>query len=136
MTKEELKSYKAYKYEIKSIEDSILELQTTMENVSSKPVTDEPMNHNAFLVDKQSELVLKKIELEDRLLIARANLIDIHEKIETAIEQVHDPMERTVLRMRYIEGLRWEEICIRIDYEWRQTHKIHNRALISISHIN
>lgn len=135
MTKEELKRYNAYKLEIRSIEDSILELQTVLENVSSKPITDEQTNHNAFLVDKQSDLVLKKLELEDKLMIARANLIESHEQIEGAIEKLNEPIERTVLRMRYINCMKWEEICVNIDFEWAQMHRIHKEALKNIAKI-
>ena len=135
VTKKELKMYKVYKLEIRSIEDSILELQTVLENVSSKPITDEQTNHNAFIVDKQSDLVLKKLELEDKLMIARANLIESHEQIEGAIEKLNEPIERTVLRMRYINDMKWEEICVHIDYEWAQMHRIHNKALKNMSRI-
>lgn len=136
MTKEELKKYKVYKLEIQSISDSILELQATLENVAAKPITDDPMNHNAFLVDKQSELVLKKIDLEEKLISKRQELIKAHEDIEDAIEQLNSPIERTILRMRYIEGLKWEEICVRIDYGWDNTHTLHRMALKNISKIN
>lgn len=135
MTKEELKRYNVYKLEIRSIEDSILELKTELENVSSKPITDDLINHNAFLTDRQSDLVLKKIALEDKLMTLRARLIETHEQIEGAIESLQEPIERTVLRMRYINGMKWEEICVSIDYEWAQMHRIHNEALKNISKI-
>lgn len=136
MTKDELKRYRIYELEIESIKDSILELQTTLESVAAKPITDNLMNHNAFLVDKQSELILKKMDLEDNLMVHMKQLIEWHEAIEHAIEQIDDPLERAVLRMRYIDDMKWEEICVKIGYEWNKTHKVHRNALKSISKIN
>lgn len=51
------------------------------------------------------------------------------------IEMAFDTLsytERTLMRLRYIEGLSWQAICGRIGYSWQQTHRIHARALIKI----
>ena len=40
-----------------------------------------------------------------------------------------DPIERMILRHRYIEGMSWEKISVARNYSWRQTHNIHARAL-------
>ena len=48
--------------------------------------------------------------------------------IEKAIEGLN-PTTRMLLRYRYIEGLTWEEVCVRLSYSWRQTHRLHARAL-------
>ena len=52
-------------------------------------------------------------------------------EVENAIEML-DPTERTLMRLRYIDGLSWQAICLRISYSWQQTHRIHARALIKI----
>lgn len=52
-------------------------------------------------------------------------------RIEQAIETL-DSTERTLMRLRYIDGLSWQAIALRISYSWQQTHRIHARALIKI----
>lgn len=47
---------------------------------------------------------------------------------EEALERLGD-MERKVMRLRYFEGMKWEDICTAINYSWRQTHNYHSRAL-------
>lgn len=54
--------------------------------------------------------------------------------VEKAIETL-SPTERTLMRLRYIEGLSWQAICGRINYSWQQTHRIHSRALIKIKEL-
>lgn len=48
--------------------------------------------------------------------------------IEQAIAQL-SPVERQLIRLRYLDGLEWHRVCSRIHYEWRQTHRIHANAL-------
>lgn len=54
------------------------------------------------------------------------------EKAQLAIEvliDILDPVERKLMRHRYIDGLTWEKVCVEMSYSWRQTHNIHARAL-------
>ena len=52
-------------------------------------------------------------------------------RIEMAFDTLNYT-ERTLMRLRYIEGLSWQAICGRINYSWQQTHRIHARALVKI----
>jgi RNA polymerase sigma factor (sigma-70 family) len=49
-------------------------------------------------------------------------------EIEDAIE-VLEPRERTLIRLHYAQGLTWEEVCVAMNYSWRQIHRIHAKAL-------
>lgn len=55
--------------------------------------------------------------------------IRIRREITQKIEQMQDETEKTVLRLRYIHWLRWEQIAERMGYGWAQVHRIHGRAL-------
>ncbi len=55
--------------------------------------------------------------------------ISIRREITQKIEQMQDETEKTVLRLRYIHWLRWEQIAERMGYGWTQVHRIHGRAL-------
>lgn len=50
------------------------------------------------------------------------------ERIEDLIDDL-EPIERRVARLHYVEGLKWEDVCEKINYSWRQTHRIHGRLL-------
>ena len=52
--------------------------------------------------------------------------------IEDMIDSLNDPMERTLMRLRYIECLEWKNIYMEIDYSRTQTYKIHKRILEKI----
>lgn len=73
----------------------------------------------AVLLDGQIEL-LKKERLEK---------VRLYSEIESKIRQMEDEDEQRVLRLRYIKGLKWEEVAVEIDYSWKQIHRIHSNAL-------
>ena len=49
-----------------------------------------------------------------------------------AIQSVGDSKLRTLLRLRYIDGLTFEEISVRMHYSWRQIIRMHGTALYEI----
>ena len=61
-----------------------------------------------------------------------AELVEAQVRIETALSKL-TPVERSLIRFRYFDGLEWHQVCHRIHYEWRQTHRIHARALDKLS---
>ncbi len=57
------------------------------------------------------------------------DIITERTRIEDLIDMLEDPLERAVMRYKYIDRLKWEEVCVKINYEWSQTHRIHRSAL-------
>lgn len=72
--------------------------------------------------------VSQHITLQERYRAKLAELAAAQSAIEDMIETL-EPMHRTLMRHRYIEGLTWEEVCVAIGYSWRQCHNIHAKAL-------
>lgn len=55
--------------------------------------------------------------------------VRLRERIEKDISRLKDEDEKAVLRYRYIQGLKWEDVCDRIGFSWKHTHRIHSNAL-------
>ena len=79
---------------------------------------------------------------EDAVAIADSTrlLDELVKEIDTAlaqvlmaINQVDDEKLRTVLTLRYVEGLSWEKIQHKISYERAQVMRLHGRALAQVS---
>ena len=77
------------------------------------------LSEYAALMDEQIR-ILK----EERLNKARR-----YTKITNAIKALDNENEQDVLWYRYIKGLKWEEVCVKIGYSWQHTHRIHSNAL-------
>lgn len=54
------------------------------------------------------------------------------QSIENIIEGL-DEKEKLLMRYRYINGLKWETICYKMDYKWRHIHNIHSSILRKLS---
>lgn len=65
------------------------------------------------------------IELKEQM----ENRIKIRREITEKIEAMQDETEKTVLRLRYIHWMRWEQIADRMGYSIRNITKIHGKAL-------
>lgn len=76
-----------------------------------------------------SGYIAKVDELLDELKESLYIRIDLRKEIIRKIESMSEETEKIVLRYRYIQLLKWEEIAIRMSYSWKQIHRIHGSAL-------
>ena len=64
-------------------------------------------------------------DLEPQILQREA----VRREIEAAIEKVPDGAQRVLLEYRYLAGLTWEEIAVRMHYSYQWVCILHGRAL-------
>lgn len=124
--KEYLKSYGRIKKEIESIEASIQELRAS-KMAPGLILDDMPHSHNP---SDLSDYAASLDELERELIDKKWEALSLHAEIEGNIIEVPDELERSLLRYRYIAGMKWEEICVKMGYSWKQVHRIHSSALV------
>ena len=68
-------------------------------------------------------------ELDQKLREQMYKKIQLRAEITEKIDAMPDETESLLLRLRYIHGLKWEEVAVKMDYSWRAVHKIHSKAL-------
>ena len=128
MTKERLRQYQQLKIEKERLEEKLTEFESTMNSPRIQKLDGMPHGQpqGGSLMDMlvEQHLTLKNM-YASKLRELNETLMDI----ETAIEGLTDATERNLMRLRYIDGLKWEEITLAIGYSWQQTHRIHARAL-------
>lgn len=73
----------------------------------------------------------KAIRLADKALKWKTAELDAIEKRQEVFEMIHDisGAEGEILFERYLNGRRWEDICVIVHLSWRQTHRLHAKAL-------
>jgi DNA-directed RNA polymerase specialized sigma24 family protein len=76
-------------------------------------------------------VVTQHLALQERYRRQLEKLASAQAEIEDLIEGL-EPLERKLMRHRYIEGLGWEAVCVAMCYSWRQTHRIHSTILDKI----
>lgn len=126
MTKKELHELFWMKKNIKRMEEKLIELEAKATQITIQ-LSKEPKGTNS-VVDKLGETVSKIVDLQNEI----NDQLKIYYKkvryIEKAIEKL-PPREALLIRLRYLDQKRWEEICVEMNYSWRQIHYIHAEAL-------
>lgn len=72
--------------------------------------------------------LIRIIDLENNINSDIDDLIDMKNEARKIISKLSG-VERTVLEMRYFEGMAWEEIAFRLGYEVRQIYRYHGKGL-------
>lgn len=79
--------------------------------------------------DRVAEDVARAIDMSAPLYEELKQARRVLDEVMEAIGAVRDEMQKTVLILRYVEGMGWPDIQDKIGYERTQTLVIHGRAL-------
>lgn len=124
--KEYLNRYRQAVRKYNSLQEQEKQLRSQMDGPKAIEYTDMPKAH------KQTDLSDYIVRLE-RILTRIANEKNEMQKIQLEIEEkiidVMDGEQSRILYLRYIQFMKWEDICVEMGYSWRQVHNIHSKAL-------
>lgn len=123
--KEYLRRYHAAELAEREIREEIDDLRM---NKMFPALIQDRMPHGSSCMDL-SEYAAQLDELLTELKDQMEQRIRIRREITQRIEAMQDETEKTVLRLRYIHWLRWEQIAERMGYSLRNITKIHGKAL-------
>lgn len=126
MTKERLRNYAILKEERNQLRRQLEELEAALyypkiQRLNGMPSAPSKENTLELMVARHAELQEK---YEAKIAEMNAEMFLIEEAIEAL-----NPTARMLLRYRYLECLKWEEVCVKMNYSWMQTHRIHANAL-------
>lgn len=124
--KRRLNRYHDLNEEAAQIRDELVRLEQAMTSPAGPNMDGMPRSPGAG--NPVERMVIKHITLQERYTEQLARIVAEQEQIEAMIENL-DSTERRLARYRYIDGLTWDNVCIKMNYSWRQTHRIHARML-------
>lgn len=125
MKRQDLQDFRKMIIERTSLKNQIDELDTQIQRIIPSYGAQPRGGKSADAADR----LLKLIELKKDYEKKNANITVRQKEIEAVISQMTDPVERTVLRLRYINNMSWTDIQIAINYERAQTFRIHTKAI-------
>jgi len=127
---EYLEQYRAIQRKIKRLEDR-LEIERTRAERTTKALSfipKEPGYRDDGLLARLADTgLMYKKKYNAALRLQR--------EIEDFIEAIPDALSQQVLRMRFIDLLKWEEIADALSYSLRQTMRLYVKALESAGEI-
>lgn len=128
--KEYLNRYRQAVSKYNSLQEQEKQLRSQMDGPKAIEYSDMPKAH------KQTDLSDYMVRLE-RILTRISNEKNEMQKIQLEIEEkiidMMDGEQSRVLYLRYIQFMKWEDICVEMGYSWRQVHNIHSKALKNLS---
>jgi predicted DNA-binding protein (UPF0251 family) len=129
---EQKKEYlKSYRRAIKREQDILDEIQRLRLDKMFPSVVNDGMPHGSSHSDLSDYIAILDEQI-DLLKEERLEKVRCYQKIERQIRQMENEDEQEVLRLRYILGMKWEEVAVKMDYSWRQIHRIHSAALLNL----
>lgn len=108
--------------------ESLKSLATRVTSVfSDMPHSPMPDNHHL------EKTIADIIDLENEILNDVSELVDLKREIKNAVNQVQNEKYRTLLELRYLNFLTWEQIAVNLNFSIQHTYRIHDEALKKIS---
>jgi DNA-directed RNA polymerase specialized sigma subunit len=80
-------------------------------------------------VHKREGIICKIIDLQNEINSDIDQLVDLKIAIRQIIESLPDMEGRTVLNLRYVRLLKWQEVADTMGYSPRRVHNFHDRAI-------
>lgn len=124
--KQYLNRYKNTVLKYRSLLEQESAIRVEIEGAKAIEYSDMPKGgHQTDLSDAMVRLerVLEKIEKK------KVEMLNIRISIEERITDLEDGIQSRILYLRYIQFKGWEDICVEINYSWKQTHRLHSLAL-------
>lgn len=124
MTKDELRQYNLIAQEIATLQDEVLRIRDSLSIVQQ--LSDMPKSKSEQ--DRIADTVAKIVDMETEIHTKIRLMIELRGRIEESISLLPADF-RLLMRLRYIEGRKWERIACDMNYGWKYIHRLHGKAL-------
>ncbi len=102
----------------------------------AESITANPENASSgggYPTSKTENCVVAIMTLEEEIKDEIIEIADFERQTSQIIrELVEDQNFKTLLELRYLSYLRWEEIAVKMNYTFRWTQELHHRALTAL----
>lgn len=75
----------------------------------------------------------KVLEIDEKINQEIDELQTVRQEIRATLNQLEDENLKLLMEYRYIDGLTWEQIAVKMNYCWRQVCRKHGQALTQIT---
>ena len=131
MTKKEfLNQYLNAEKEIGIKLDQIARLRELSTKITQTLTSDKVKSNSENRLESS---VSKIVDIEREIGTSIDQLERIRLQVESVINSVPNVNQRNVLRLRYISGMKWEQIAVKLNYDYRWVLRLHGKALNKIA---
>ena len=123
--KEYLKQYEYADLRARRYEE---EYRLEHELIGSISINYDGMPHGTGITRKTENEALRLAEKAERCVEARLDAIRTRQEVFDFISDIDD-YEGEILFQRYVNLLKWEEVCVAVHLSWYAVHDHHRKAL-------
>ncbi len=129
------KEYLAQAYRIDQRINSKLEQITSLRELAVKAtstITDMPHNPTKN-TDSMENIITKMVDLETEINDDIDTLVDLKREIISVIKRIQNPEYQTLLELRYLCFISWEQIAGDLGYSSQHIYRLHEKALNAVA---
>ena len=130
--KEYLQKYRDAVRKVSAAQDHLDELQAMATRITPNYGAESGGVHQTG--DKLGAAVARIMDAESRVSDELEMLEATEREVIGTINSVEEPF-RTLLYERYINAKTFEQIAVSMSYSWRQTIRLHGRALLAVKNV-
>ena len=104
-----LSEYREDEKELDEQCERLEKLQAKMIGLGAQVITDMPIVHGASN-DRLTDLIAKKDEIDTSIKKLAMKHLKDRENIEKVVSELKTAEEKSVVRLRYVDALRWEDV--------------------------
>lgn len=109
--------------------ERLAELRTKAE---SSTVSLNPMKVQTSHTNSNEDVLIKIIDLQYEINADIDRYCTKKREAMAIIDALEDERHRVLLYAYYLEGKKWEEVAVMMNYSWRHLHRLHSEALQAI----
>lgn len=113
----------------KDLEIRIADIRDRMTSINSTQFDAIPGGHSNS--DKIGDTIAKLCDLEAKYIEMIGRLAEEELEINSLIDKL-DIREQKLIRLRYIDCKKWEDICYIMNYSWMHIHRLHGSILAKL----
>lgn len=125
MDKRTLKSYLSLCREIEILRQE----QAALLNGGLGAVSNDGLPHGSGVADPTADIAARAASIAAELSQKLNECIELRLRIEHAVNSLNEPRERELMRRRYIEGQRWEQVAYEMNYSIDHIWRLHGMVL-------
>lgn len=134
MEKIDFLNYRALVLEVRQLKAYVETLDRALSSIPSPQYSltpKGPHHGGSALASRVGRYLEMKALFESQRAEAEAQVL----AVERAIQSLSDPAERLVMRLRYLEGRGWTNVCAKLQregYSERTVYRLHGSALLKL----
>lgn len=133
--KEKIRKYLNRAYELTKIKERLeREYKQKLKEMDSISVSCEEIKANS-IVSKVENKALDLVSLKKDIDLHNVKMEEVKRERAGVVDKLEDDNLKSLLRLRYLEFRKWEDIMYILNYSRRYIFKLHNKAIEEISKI-